>query len=125
MQANTPVTRFKVGETYRLRSSPDFPRLLGGSMTVLSEIKPTDLWGNRIILVDCTLDAANAPELQSRSYKGARCFVEEGYAKTDGGDLIPAEVATLQNTYPYFAKAYATDGYGESAVPLAPVAEVA
>ena len=110
MQTNPFIMRFRNGATYRLRSSPDFPRLLGGTMTVRSEIKPTDQWGNRIILADFML---TYPDGRIGTKLSARCFVEEGYATfTDsyGERKIPVEIAALQGIYPNFAKAYAIDG---------------
>lgn len=109
MAANPFIIRFRNGATYRLRSSPDFPRLLGGTMTVRSEIKPTDQWGNRIILADFML---TYPDGRIGTKLSARCFVEEGYATfTDsyGERKIPVEIAALQGIYPNFAKAYAID----------------
>lgn len=109
MQTNPFIMRFRNGATYRLRSSPDFPRLLGGTMTVRSEIKPTDQWGNRIILADFML---TYPDGRIGTKLSARCFVEEGYATfTDsyGERKIPVEIAALQGIYPNFAKAYAID----------------
>ena len=77
MPTNPFIMRFRNGATYKLRSSPDFPRLLGGTMTVRSEIKPTDQWGNRIILADFML---HYPDGRIGTKLAARCFVEEGYA---------------------------------------------
>lgn len=126
MTSNPPVTRFQIGQSYRLATSKGFPRLLGGTLRILSEIKPADTWGSRILLADIALDTAHAPEIRNRDYHAARLYVEEGYATlTDshGEHAIPAEVATVQGVYPYFAKAYAVDG-----IPAAihyPSAEVA
>ena len=109
MQNNQFIMRFRNGATYRLRSSPDFPRLLGGSMTVRSEIKPTDQWGNRIILADFRL---LFPDGHWENRLAARCFVEEGYASFKdayGERQLPVEIAALQGIYPHFAKAYAID----------------
>ena len=103
------ITRFKVGGTYRLHSSPDFPRMLNGTMTVRSQIKPTDSWGNRILLADFTLVY---PDGRVGTKLSARCFVEEGYAPLKdsyGERQIPVEIAALQGIYPNFAKAYAVD----------------
>lgn len=109
MQTNPFIMRFRNGATYRLRSSPDFPKMLGGTMTVRSEIKPTDQWGNRIFLADFELCY---PDGHWESRRAARCFVEEGYATfTDsyGERKIPVEIANLQGMYPYYGKAYAID----------------
>lgn len=109
MAANPFIIRFRKGSTYRLRSSPEFPRLLGGQMTVRSEIKPTDQWGNRIILADFTL---SFPDGHTETRQSARCFVEEGYSTLKdayGERTIPVEVSALQGIYPNFAKAYAID----------------
>ncbi|MBO6031718.1 MAG: hypothetical protein J6Q22_09615 [Prevotella sp.] len=78
-------------------------------MTVRSEIKPTDQWGDRIILADFTLIY---PDGRTEDRKAARCFVEEGYATFKdayGERQIPVEIAALQGIYPNFAKAYAMD----------------
>ena len=109
MNSNPFLIRFRKGTTYSLRSSPDFPRLLGGTMTVRSEIKPTDQWGNRIILADFML---HYPDGRIGTKLAARCFVEEGYATFKdayGERQIPVEIAALQGIYPNFAKAYAID----------------
>ena len=109
------TVRFAVGKSYRFHTSPDFGRLRSGTMTVKAELKPTDQWGNRILLVDAFLDPKGGGEGFVEQYLGARCFVEEGYAtRTDsfGSRTIPAEVATLQGIYPDFAKAYALDEVG-------------
>ena len=109
MPTNPFIMRFRNGATYRLRSSPDFPRLLGGTMTVRSEIKPTDQWGNRIILADFML---HYPDGRIGTKLAARCFVEEGYdtfKDAYGERQIPVEIAALQGIYPNFAKAYAMD----------------
>jgi len=78
-------------------------------MTVRSEIKPTDQWGNRIILADFML---HYPDGRIGTKLAARCFVEEGYATFKdayGERQIPVEIAALQGVYPNFAKAYAMD----------------
>ena len=78
-------------------------------MTVRSEIKPTDQWGNRIILADFML---TYPDGRIGTKLSARCFVEEGYATLKdsyGERQIPVEIAALQGIYPNFAKAYAVD----------------
>lgn len=109
MTNNPLIMRFRNGATYQLRSSPDFPRLLGGTMTVRSEIKPTDQWGNRIILADFTLFY---PDGRTENRYASRCFVEEGYSTfkdSYGERQIPVEIAALQGIYPHFAKAYAID----------------
>ena len=109
MNPNPFLIRFRQGATYLLRSSPDFPRMLGGTMTVRSQIKPTDQWGNRIILADFML---KYPDGRIGTKLAARCFVEEGYATFKdayGERQIPVEIAALQGIYPNFAKAYAID----------------
>ena len=109
MNTNPYIMRFRIGATYRLRSSPDFPRSLGGTMTVRSEIKPTDQWGNRIILADFSLIY---PDGRMETRHSARCFVEEGYASFKDAYVerqIPVEIAALQGIYPNFAKAHAVD----------------
>lgn len=109
MQTDPFIMRFRNGATYRLRSSPDFPRMLGGTMTPRSVIKPTDQWGNRIILADFAL---TYPDGHTENRLAARCFVEEGYASFKdayGERQIPVEIAALQGIYPNFAKAYAVD----------------
>lgn len=122
--ANPYIVRFQVGKTYRLHTSPDFDRLRGGTLVVKAELKPSDRWGNRILLVDAFLDPKTdgtgnpvripigSAYFETELHLGSRCFVEEGYAtRTDsfGSRTIPAEVATLQGIYPDFAKAYAID----------------
>ena len=108
---SSPFTiRFQVGKTYRLHTSQDFDRLRGGTIVVKAELKPKDLWGNRILLVDAYLDAREGGEREERL--GSRCYVEEGYASIKdayGYRTVNAEVATLQGVYPDFAKAYAVD----------------
>lgn len=109
MNSNPLTLRFRIGATYRLRSSPDFPRLLNGTMTVRSQIKPTDQWGNRIILADFML---KYPDGRIGTKLSARCFVEEGYselADSYGARQVPTEIANLQGIYPLYAKAYAVD----------------
>ena len=110
MTNNTFITRFQVGRTYRLHTSQDFPKLLGGLMTVRSVIKPTDRWGNRIILADFRLVY---PDGQTENRMAARCFVEEGNASvvdSYGERVVDTEIAQLQGIYPNYAKAYAIDG---------------
>jgi hypothetical protein len=83
--------------------------MLGGTMTIRSEIKPTDQWGNRIVLADCML---RYPDGRIGTKLAARCFVEEGYSTFKdayGERQIQVEIATLQGIYPNFAKAYAID----------------
>ena len=111
--ANPFTHRFKVGGIYRLRTSPEHPKYIGGTMKVLSELKPTDQWGNRIILADFTF---NPPMERNGSIvtamKGARAFVEEGYtemADSFGSRKIPVEIAAIQGIYPLYGKTYALD----------------
>lgn len=108
---SSPFTiRFQVGKTYRLHTSQDFDRLRGGTIVVKAELKPKDLWGNRILLVDAYLNPRKGGEKEERL--GSRCYVEEGYASIKdsyGYRTVNAEVATLQGVYPDFAKAYAVD----------------
>lgn len=109
MAINNIVTRFRTGAAYRLRTSSDFPKMLGGSMLVRSEIKPTDQWGNRIFLADFELCY---PDGRWETRRAARCFVEEGvstFKDSYGEHTVPVEIANLQGVYPYFAKAYAID----------------
>lgn len=97
------TVRFAVGKSYRLHSSSDFPRSLGGTIKVIAELSPRDQWGNRILLVDAHFD-------NDTDMLGCRCFVEEGYAESVGvygSRTIPVEIATVQGTYPSIAKAYA------------------
>lgn len=115
MTMNPYTIRFAVGKTYRLHTSPDFNRLRGGYLVVKAELKPTDQWGNRILLVDAYLDPKGGNKTSHEPLLGSRCFVEEGYAThTDsfGSRTIPSEIATLQGIYPDFAKAYAVDEIG-------------
>ena len=107
--ANPYTLRFQVGKSYRLHTSPDFNRLRGGCLTVIAELSPRDQWGNRILLVDAHLDHTKV-DGGTTDLLGCRCFVEEGYAESVGvygSRTIPVEIATLQGTYPSFAKAYA------------------
>lgn len=109
MTSNPFIMRFRFGASYRLRTSSDFPRLLDGTMTVRSEIKPTDQWGNRVILADFRL---RFPDDHWETRLAARCFVEEGYSTfkdSYGERQIHVEIAALQGIYPFFAKAYALD----------------
>lgn len=109
MPTNPFIMRFRIGATYRFRTSPDFPRLLDGTMTVRSEIKPTDQWGNRVVLADVRL---RFPDGRWETRLSARCFVEEGYSTFKDSYCerqIPMEIAALQGIYPFFAKAYAID----------------
>ena len=109
MNSNPLTLRFRIGATYRLHSSPDFPSLLNGSMVVRSELKPTDQWGNRIILADFSL---TFPDGHTENRPAARCFVEEGYTAykdSYGERQLPTEIANLQGIYPLYAKAYAVD----------------
>lgn len=109
MNQDPCTVRFAVGKTYRLHTSPDFPRCRDGSIIVRAELTPRNLWGNRILLVDAYLapkDGVGGLE----THLGARCFVEEGYAELCGpygSRTIPVEIATLQGVYPDFAKSYA------------------
>ena len=111
--ANTLTHRFRIGGTYRLRTDPEHSRYMGGTMTVLSEVKPTDQWGNRIILADFTFD----PPMERdgtivTAMKGARAFVEEGISEfkdSFGTRKIPVEIAALQGIYPLYGKAYSID----------------
>lgn len=110
---NALTHRFMVGSAYRLRTSPEHERYLGGTMRVIAELKPTDRWGNRIILVDVMFDppmSRNGDQIAAM--KGARAFVEEGVAEfTDsfGRRSLPVEIATIQGLYPMYGKAYAID----------------
>ena len=109
MTINPFIMRFRIGAAYRLRTSPEFPRLLDGTMSVRSEIKPTDQWGNRVILADFRL---HFPDDHWETRLAARCFVEEGYSTFKDSYCerqIPVEIAALQGIYPFFAKAYALD----------------
>ena len=116
---NTLTHRFRIGGTYRLRTSPEHPKYLGGTMKILSEIKPTDQWGNRIILADFNFD----PPMERdgnivAAMKGARAFVEEGYTEfmdSFGVRKIPVEIATLQGVWPLYGKAYSLDECSQSA----------
>lgn len=107
------IHRFRIGGTYRLRTNPEHPKYLGGTMKVIAELKPTDQWGNRIILADFSFD----PPMERDGYtvtamKGARTFVEEGISEfTDsfGKRKIPVEIAALQGVYPLYGKAYSID----------------
>jgi hypothetical protein len=103
MAADPHTIRFTVGKTYRLYTSPELPQFLGGNFTVIAELSPSNQWGNRILLVDAHLD-------NSTDLLGCRCFVEEGFSESVGvygSRTIPVEIATLQGTYPSFAKAHA------------------
>ena len=80
MQTNPFIMRFRNGATYRLRSSPDFPRLLGGTMTVRSEIKPTE-WVKKSIPEK--LSGVNLPAVRGRRYL-AEC---ESFAELSGGRI--------------------------------------
>ena len=109
MQTDPNIMRFRIGAAYRLRTSTEFPRLLDGTMSVRSEIKPTDHWGNRVILADFRL---HFPDDHWETRLAARCFVEEGYSTFKDSYCerqIPVEIAALQGIYPFFAKAYALD----------------
>ena len=109
MQTDPNIMRFRIGAAYRLRTSPEFPRLLDGTMSVRSEIKPTDQCGNRVILADFRL---HFPDDHWETRLAARCFVEEGYSTFKDSYCerqIPVEIAALQGIYPFFAKAYALD----------------
>ena len=110
---NTLTHRFRIGGTYRLRTTPDHPRYLGGTMKVVAELKPRDRWGNRIILADFRF---NPPFVRDgatiTAMNGARAFVEEGVSEfTDsfGVRKLPVEIASLQGVYPNYGKAYAID----------------
>lgn len=107
MSSDPSTIRFSVGKTYRLHTSKEFPLLLGGSIHVLAELSPRDRWGNRILLVDAHFDKEDGG---TTDILGGRCFVEEGYTESVGvygARTIPVEIATVQGTYPSFAKAYA------------------
>lgn len=109
MQTDPNIMRFRIGAAYRLRTSTEFPRLLDGTMSVRSEIKPTDQWGNRVILADFRL---HFPDDHWETRLAARCFVEEGYSTFKDSYCerqISVEIAALQGIYPFFAKAYALD----------------
>ena len=112
MATNPMTIRFQIGHTYRLRTAPDFPRYYGGSMTVTTEIKPTDKWGNRIILADFSLTDNFGNPIPDGIRLGARCFVEEGIMELNdpyGVRPLPVEIAALQGCYPMFGKVYAVD----------------
>lgn len=110
---NTLTHRFRIGGTYRLRTAKDHPKYIGGTMKVLAELKPTDQWGNRIILADFSF----SPPIERdgatiTAMKGARAFIEEGYtelADSFGSRKIPVEIASLQGVYPLYGKSYAID----------------
>ena len=109
---NPYTIRFQIGKSYRLHTSPDFNRLRGGHIVVRAELKPTDQWGTRILLVDAYLDPKDGKTGATELHLGSRCFVEDCHATlTDsfGSHTKPAEVATLQGVYPDFAKAYSVD----------------
>lgn len=112
MAKNPFMTRFIVGKTYKLRTSASLPKMLAGTMTVKAEIRPSDVWGNRVLLCDVTLD--NPPNGMPSVFHSGRCFVEEGYTEIEnsyGSRTVAVEIAALQGIYPYFAKAYAIDGF--------------
>ena len=111
MNPDPCTIRFAVGKTYRLHTSPDFPKYRHGTIIVRAELAPRDQWGNRILLVDAYL-APKGGDGGMETRLGARCFVEEGYAElrdSYGSRTIPVEIATLQGVYPDFAKAYANN----------------
>ena len=98
------VQTFAVGRTYRLHSNA--PSMLGGTMKVRTEIRPADVWGNRILIADFWIDGEESPRLSQR------VFVETGYAEMKdsyGSRLVETEIASLQGIYPLMAKAYAVD----------------
>jgi hypothetical protein len=82
-------------------------------MKVISELKPIDQWGNRIILADFEFDPPMDRDGSIiTAMKGARAFVEEGIselADSFGVRKIPVEIASLQGIYPLYGKAYALD----------------
>jgi hypothetical protein len=82
-------------------------------MKVISELKPIDQWGNRIILADFEFDPPMDRDGSIiTAMKGARAFVEEGIselADSFGVRKIPVEIAALQGIYPLYGKAYALD----------------
>lgn len=113
MDSKALTHRFKIGRTYRLRNAPEYPKYIGGTMTVRAELKPIDQWGNRIILCDCQF---NPPVERDgaviTAMNGIRVFVEEGVTEfTDsfGVRRVPVEIAALQGVYPRFGKTYAID----------------
>lgn len=110
---NTLTHRFKIGGTYRLRTSTDHPNYVGGTMKVIAELKPTDQWGNRILLADFDFDPPMTRDGASiTSMKGARAFVEEGYTEfkdSFGVRKMPVEIASLQGIYPLYGKANSID----------------
>ena len=103
------ITRFRQGHTYRLKTDKDFPRMIGGMLTVRNEIKPVDTWGNRILLADVLL---TYPDGHTENRIAARVFVEEGvssFVDSYGEHTTPTEIAAVQGLYPLFAKSYAID----------------
>lgn len=113
MIGNPLTHRFHEGCTYRLCSSPDFSNHLAGKVTIRTELKPLDQWGNRIVLADVTLDPPLKRDGETiHTLTGARCFIEEGYTTfrdSFGERRIPVEIAAIQGLYPYFGKAFALD----------------
>ena len=81
-------------------------------MTVKEELKPTDDFGNRVILADFYLTDHNGNPLPDGTRLNQRAFVEEGVAEFSdsyGVRSVPVEIAAMQGCYPNFAKAYAID----------------
>lgn len=107
---------FKIGKTYRLRTSPDFPYMEGGFLRVLAEIKPIDKWGARRILADCHLYSSVKGESGGESFLGVRCYVERGSVRVVdayGERAVPTEIARVEGTPQRMIKAYAVDVYAE------------
>ena len=105
------IVRFNVGKTYKLSAFPRFGRVRGGYIIVRADLKPTDQWGNRVLLADACVRMEGGGANSSLTHLlGCRCFVEEGYATVAdayGSRTVPTEIAVLQGLYPDFAKAYA------------------
>ena len=109
MTSNNFTTRFAVGKTYRLHTSPELPNYRDGTLTVVAELSPRDQWGSRVLLADVSLYPTGGGRHQE-SRLGVRVYVEEGYTEvTDsyGSKTIPVEIATVQGLYPHNGKAYA------------------
>lgn len=109
MASNPFITRFTVGKTYRLHTSPTLSGYRSGTVTIRAELTPLNQWGSRMMLVDAVLNPVDGKG-GKETRLGTRCYVEEGFAELKdsyGTRTIPVEIATLQGIYPDKAKAYA------------------
>lgn len=91
-RGNTPC-QFAVGKYYRLRTVTSNLDMmpLDGWVYVHAVLMPTDIWGNRVLLVDCRDNNTG------NTYLGMKCYVQMGYPRKAGfSKPLTMEVGTIE-----------------------------